>query len=563
LAISIMATALAALGPLCGTGCSEKKRTEIIVGVATDLDAPAPLAKVLIQAYRLPQVINIGMAERAISGDGVVPYSIPATFGVYSDAGTPDRVRVKLTATDGTNVLVVRTAVMSLVPEKTLFVRLGVVSACMGRNDCDPDLGQTCVDGRCVSEAIDSATLPAHEPGMENHLGCASVARYVDTGTKQPLAVTGPGCASGLCAEGVCLNPPEADGGLGGAPSGGPGGASGGAGGAGGAAMPPQITSVLPTVGTAGTPVTLEVHGEGITAGWTIYFDGAPVATQLGQAADGPIATAPVAIPTAIATGQVPVWLSMGTLVSNTVYFTVMPAAGSPSIVDYTPDNALPGTTISIVGSNLTVEPVTITDPLGRPIVVQTTGTTTWLGLSRDRVDVMIPADMPTGVLTASNSKGSFRGRVFNVGQNLSRLPIASATSSTQYNTTNWSTMSGWDNNLQTSWFSANGDCASTPSCTRVPYYQIAFATPQTVARIAMRGNREYASGYDFVEGRFDILDGAGGVLWSEQRLLPDPDRDLDLLLSPPVANAAAVKFTSISDQSVEPGFSELEVFGP
>jgi hypothetical protein len=142
-------------------------------------------------------------------------------------------------------------------------------------------------------------------------------------------------------------------------------------------------------------------------------------------------------------------------------------------------------------------------------------------------------------------------------------LPGGVATSSTQYNTTNWSTASGADNNLQTSWFSAHGDCASRSTCSSVPSYQLTFPAAQVVARIAMRGNREYASGYDFVEGRFDLLDSAGGVLWSEQRLLPDPDRDLDIPLFPPVPGVWSVRFTSVTDQSDEPGFSELEVFGP
>ncbi|HEY4185587.1 MAG TPA: hypothetical protein VGP07_10985 [Polyangia bacterium] len=591
--VAVIVMGLAGLGLCFGAGCSEKKRTEIVVGLATDLTAPSPLASVRLQAFLLPDVIPIGTAEeRVISGTSGQPYSIPGTFGIYADSGSPDRVRVRLVAMDDAqNILVVRTAVFSLVPQKTLFVRLGVVTACLGMNDCGD--GQTCIAGRCTSEKIDSTLLPTYQQGMENHLSCASAITYYDTGTNQPLTMSGPPCASGICQEGVCLVPPATGaggaggGGAGGAGTGaggaagmggkggtgggggaggkggGAGGAGGAGGGAGGQAPPPQITSLVPTSGTAGTAISLEVHGQGIAAGWTVYFDGDPVTTQISQAADGPIAVAAITVPAAIATGQVPVWLASGTQVSNTVYFTVTPAAGAPTIIDYTPDNALPGTTISIVGSNLVAEPVAITDPLGRAVAVQATGTATWLGITQDRVDVVIPADMPTGVFTASNSKGSFRGRVFNVGQNLVRLTNATATSSTQYNTTNWSTMSGWDNNLQTSWFSANYDCATSTACASVPYYQITFAAAQTVARIAMRGNREYATGYDFVEGRFDILDAAGAVLWSADRLLPDPDRDLDLLVTPPVANAAAVKFTSIADVGIEPGFSELEVFGP
>jgi len=170
---------------------------------------------------------------------------------------------------------------------------------------------------------------------------------------------------------------------------------------------------------------------------------------------------------------------------------------------------------------------------------------------------------MPTGAFTATNSKGSFRGRIFNVGMNMARLPGATATSSTQFNTTNWSTISGFDNDLQTSWFSAHGDCATATSCTQVPTYQVNFPSAQVVGRIAMRGNREYASGYDFISGRFEVLGAGNAVLWSAERLLPEPDRDLDIKIAPALSGATAVRFTSTADESDEPGFAELEVFGP
>lgn len=87
------------------------------------------------------------------------------------------------------------------------------------------------------------------------------------------------------------------------------------------------------------------------------------------------------------------------------------------------------------------------------------------------------------------------------------------------------------------------------------------FAGGQKVGRIAMRGNREYASGYDFIRGKFEVLDGNDAVLWKGTYDLPPPDRDLDIVLPRPVSGARSVKFTSVADESTEPGFSELEVF--
>lgn len=175
----------------------------------------------------------------------------------------------------------------------------------------------------------------------------------------------------------------------------------------------------------------------------------------------------------------------------------------------------------------------------------------------------VLPQGTPSGPLTVSNSKGAYRGKIFTVGPNLSRIQDASATASSQFNTSNWSIASGWDNKLQTSWFSKNGDCASLASCTTKPWFQITFPAPQTIARIAMRGYREYPSGYDFLEGSFEILGVKSSVLWRTSVILPEPDRDVDLILPFPIPNALAVQFKSLRDESTEPGFSELQVFGP
>ncbi len=91
----------------------------------------------------------------------------------------------------------------------------------------------------------------------------------------------------------------------------------------------------------------------------------------------------------------------------------------------------------------------------------------------------------------------------------------------------------------------------------------VSFASDQTVGRIAMRGNREYAVMYDLVRGKFEILGASNDVLWSQSLDLPNPGRDYDIFLPAPVANARAVRFTSETDVSEDPGFAELEAFAP
>ena len=269
--------ALIALG--LGGGCGDKKRTEVMLGVATDLDAPDPLTLVDLQVFKLPEEIPVAGQGLEISGNINTVYELPGTFGVYSASGAADRIRVKLTGTrrrpQGDTKLVVRTAVLNLVPGKTLFVRLGIVTACIGKLDCGD--GLTCIDGECGSEEIDSSRLPDYHPGMEHEIACPGGTGYVDTSTKQPLTVTGTSCAAGeTCMEGYCLAPAPADGGqdrgqafdagrdaadAGGDAGGGTGGTDAGSapdaagtGGAGGVAGPGTGGAVGPgTGGTAGS----------------------------------------------------------------------------------------------------------------------------------------------------------------------------------------------------------------------------------------------------------------------------------------------------------------------
>jgi hypothetical protein len=249
---------------------------------------------------------------------------------------------------------------------------------------------------------------------------------------------------------------------------------------------------------------------------------------------------------------------------SNTLYFQVAQVTGAPVVYDYSPDNGVAGDTILIIASNLAGQTLTITDSNGTVLTPGTIGSISWPTAGTvDTVQVVLPNNIATGPITVGNTLGSFKGKIFSVGQNLTRTAGTVLTSSTEYNTTNWSHVSGGDNKLETSFFTANYDCATSTSCTTKPWFKITFPSAQTVSRIAMRGNREYASGYDFLNGRFEVLDASDSVLWEGTYDLPAPDRDLDLTLPAPLSNAVAVRFWGLADESLEPGFSELEVFGP
>ena len=211
-------------------GCAEKKRTEIILGLATDLNAPSPLRSVALKVSHQPDDMVLATQMWSISGQPTLPDELPGSFAIYSASGTADRVRVELTGQDNFGkALVKRTAVLTLVPQRTLFVRLGVVTACLGVLDCGA--GLTCVDGRCVSEEIDSSRLPEYKPGAEKEAACAGGTTFVNTSTKLPLTTSPATCTTGeTCQEGVCLAPLSGTGGRAGTADAGTGGRTGTAG---------------------------------------------------------------------------------------------------------------------------------------------------------------------------------------------------------------------------------------------------------------------------------------------------------------------------------------------
>jgi hypothetical protein len=329
----------------------------------------------------------------------------------------------------------------------------------------------------------------------------------------------------------------------------------------------PVLASIDPVSTVAGMELTLSVSGSGFVEAAGVFVDGSPLVTEfVGD--DALTAMVPAEFTTQPGSLSVYVENVPGDAHtrSGTLYLQIDPVAGAPQIYDYSPDNGIPGDKILIIASNLAGEDLEIKDADGHALRPGAIGTISWpTAGSADTVEVELPDDIANGPITVSNSKGSFRGKIFSVGRNLTRLDGTEIAFSTEYNMppTQWSSASGADNQLATSYFTAHGDCASLASCTTKPWFMVTFPSGQAVARIAIRGNREYASGYDFLTAKFELLGADEDVLWHGTYDLPGPDRDLDIVLPKTFDDVFSVRFSSIADESDEPGFSELEVFGP
>ncbi len=115
------------------------------------------------------------------------------------------------------------------------------------------------------------------------------------------------------------------------------------------------------------------------------------------------------------------------------------------------------------------------------------------------------------------------------------------------------------DGNLDTSWFTADGDAANQG---KTPFFELIFDKDVIVSELKMFGNREYANGYDFISGVFQLFDQSGNEVYNSKVVeLPAPHRDITLSI-PDISDVRRVRFSSMSDESMEPGFSELEVIG-
>lgn len=324
----------------------------------------------------------------------------------------------------------------------------------------------------------------------------------------------------------------------------------------------PAVTLLTPAGATPNSAVSVEITGTGFADGVVVMFGGLPLAAKRFSTR-----TLVVEIPVARTAepGQFSVWVENpgmpGVIRSNTLYFLVSATAG-PEIVDYTPDNGVAGNSIRIVGRNLMMASgLKITDPKGTKATPGATGFVNWGSRSLETVQFELPRGWQTGPITVANARGTFRGKVFNVGPNLA--VGGQATGSSHFET--WSFARGIDNQLITSWFAGKGSCTSwaPPTCQQIPWFMVTFPSAQTVGRIAFRGNRENAAGFDFIRAKFEVVDGNGGVLWTGTVDLPPPERDFDLNLPTPVSGARSVRVISERDESHSPGIGELEVFGP
>src|SRR5580765_8417384 len=107
-------------------GCSD--RTEIVVGVATDLKARGQIDLVTFVGSR--NGVPIVQQQWDLSDKPAGHYELPGSFGLYSPDGTEVGIELSVQAFKNQQPVTERDALIHLVHGKTLFMRMGVVADC-------------------------------------------------------------------------------------------------------------------------------------------------------------------------------------------------------------------------------------------------------------------------------------------------------------------------------------------------------------------------------------------------------------------------------------------------
>lgn len=197
---------LALLSLVVLAGCKEP-RTELIIGIATDLRATQNLDSVVLQL----SVEGVPFHEETwtITGSPGADFNLPGSFGIYKD-GEHERVQIKLTGLKNGAPIVTRDAVLGFIDGKTSFYRMGLTASCM-TNTCPS--GQTCVEGVCKAPDLDTSMFPGFSENLVTQLTCSTpgTPMYLDTatGAAMPLSANAAACPGNLCSEGTCLVPPS------------------------------------------------------------------------------------------------------------------------------------------------------------------------------------------------------------------------------------------------------------------------------------------------------------------------------------------------------------------
>jgi hypothetical protein len=195
---------------ILASACQQTARTELVLGIATDLAAPGVIDSVELQVASTSNGVAQVDKTWDITGTGDLPENLPGSFGIEADDPST-KLDVVLKGFKDAQEIVRRRALLGLVEGRTVFYRLTLTAACIDRTDCAASTGSTCVEGACRPLRVDPLALPDYDADSVTHVSCKSFTRFIDTSTGAPMPPTDDAelCPSDRCVEGTCLDTPN------------------------------------------------------------------------------------------------------------------------------------------------------------------------------------------------------------------------------------------------------------------------------------------------------------------------------------------------------------------
>jgi len=182
-------------------------RTEILLGIATDMKSPTALNQVRLEVGRSGTGVPQQIVTWDVPGVPNMEFTLPGSYGIVSEDGLI--VDVTLYGLQGGNEVVKRDAKLTLVEGETLFYRMGLTQSCADTNMVCMD-GQTCIEGRCEGRELDPDLLPQYIPELVTTQTCESLTTYINSANGQPMPYSEDfaECPYILCYEATCMDIP-------------------------------------------------------------------------------------------------------------------------------------------------------------------------------------------------------------------------------------------------------------------------------------------------------------------------------------------------------------------
>jgi hypothetical protein len=122
-----------------------------------------------------------------------------------------------------------------------------------------------------------------------------------------------------------------------------------------------------------------------------------------------------------------------------------------------------------------------------------------------------------------------------------------------------WPVEHAFDENPQTSWFSARGDGAALG---QKPWVEFTFPEDVAIKRVTVLGNRDPAwlKGFTILGGQLEIFDKNGKKLYSNTNDGIGPAADFDFRMTRVLSGARVIRFTALGDQGKENGYDDIAI---